>query len=163
MGTVLQACLLFQNFTKEFLSVQSFECTFVSHAMSLERVSARTDAYQALYSMSWKMMLAIVLTDSVLPRSLPSGYFSDCQTTAFEKRHLWLPVLLIHIFVCLFPILVPGSHLQLAVEVWHFQFRQTPVQSVKADVYVKEYDWDVGFQNPVYSELSQQPSVTLCK
>lgn len=56
---------------------------------------------------------------------------------------------------------MPSSHLQLAVQVWLFQFRQRPDQSVKADVYVKEYDWDVGNQNPVYSELSQQPSVTL--
>ena len=136
---------------------------FVSHAMSLEKVSAITDAYQALYSMSWKIMLAIVLSHPVLPRNFPSGYFSDCKIMAFEQSHPWLPILLIHFFVYLFPILVQSRCLQLAVQVSLFQFRQEPGQSVKADVYVKEYAWDVGNQNPVYSELSQQPPVTLWK
>lgn len=131
--------------------------------MSLERVYARTDAYQALYSMSWKIMLAIVLPHSVLPRNSPPSYFPDCRIVVFEQSHPWLPILFIHSFVYLFPILVPSSRSPSAGSSGMAFSVQMPGQSVQADVYVKEYAWDEGNQKSVYPELPQQPSVTLCK
>lgn len=76
-------------------------------------------------------MPSIVLSDSVLPRNFPSNSFSD-----FEQSYPRFRVLLVHIFVYLFPILVPSSHLQLIVLRYGFVRLDRGLASLSRQVFV---------------------------